>query len=119
MAEYSLQPDDFHEGLGGGVQDLGEGAEMLDQPLGQGFDVGVGDGEGEEQLQQFIVLQGPGASLEEALPQAGAVPVVVGFFRFFHHLHFLLLRQCPKCNREKYGRKGGHVRPAPPGNSIH
>ena len=62
MAEYSLIPDDLHEGLGAGVQDLGEGAEMLDHPLGQGLDVGVGDGEGQEQLQELIVLQGPGAS---------------------------------------------------------
>ncbi len=65
---------------------------MLDYPLGQGFDVGVGDGEGEQQLQELIVLQGPGAAVEEAGPQAGAVPEIMGFFRFFHHLHFLLLR---------------------------
>ena len=97
-----LDPHDFHEGLGSGVQDLGEGAEMLDHPLGQGLDVGVGDGESEEQLQQFIVLQGPGASRQEALPQAGAVPVVMRFCRFFHHLIFLLLRQCLKCNRENH-----------------
>ena len=92
MAAYSLIPDDFHEGLGARVQDLGEGAEMLDHPLGQGLDVGVGDGEGEEQLQELIVLQGPGAAVEEAGPQAGPVPVIMRFFRFFRHLHFLLLR---------------------------
>ena len=84
-----LDPHDLHEGLGAGVQDLGEGAEMLDYPLGQGLDVGVGDGEGQEQLQEFIVLQGPGASREEALPEAGAVPVVMRFYRFFRHFFFL------------------------------
>jgi len=77
---------------------------MLDYPLGQGLDVGVGDGEGQEQFQEFIVLQGPGASREEALPEAGAVPVVMWFCRFFRHVHFLLLRQGLKCNREKQRR---------------
>jgi hypothetical protein len=62
---------------------------MLDHPLGQGLDVGVGDGEGQEQLQELIVLQGPGASREEALPEAGAVPVVMWFYRFFRHICFL------------------------------
>ena len=85
---------------------------MLDHPLGQGLDVGVGDGEGEQQLQELIVLQGPGAAGEEAGPQAGPVPVVMRFFWFFHHLHFLLLRQCRKCNREKMeSRADKRVRP--------
>ena len=61
---------------------------MLDHPLGQGLDVGVGDGEGQEQFQELIVLQGPGASRQEALPKAGTVPVVMRFYRFFHHFFF-------------------------------
>ena len=71
-----LDPGDFHEGLGAGVQDLGEGPEMLDHPLGQGLDVGVGDGEGQEQFQELIVLQGPGAAVGSG-PQAGPVPEIM------------------------------------------
>jgi hypothetical protein len=100
-----LDPHDLHEGLGSSVQDLGEGAEMFDHPLGQGLDVGKRDGEGQEEFQEFIVLQGPGAAVEEAGPQAGPVPVIMRFCRLVHHLHFLLLRQCRKCNREKLARK--------------
>ena len=100
MAAYSLIPGDLHEGLGAGVQDLGKGAEMLDHPLGQGLDVGVGDGEGQEQFQELIVLQGPGASRQEAASQAGAVAVVMRFCRFFHHLIFSFTPEGLKCNRE-------------------
>ena len=84
-----LDPRNLHQGLGAGVQDLGEGAEMLDYPLGQGLDVGVGDGKGQEQVQELIVLQGPGASREEALPEAGAVPVVMWLYRLFRHISSL------------------------------
>jgi hypothetical protein len=90
----------LHQGLGGGVQHPVEGAEVLNEPFGQGLDVGVRDGEGQEQFQEFVVRQGPGAALQEALPQAGPVPVVVGFLGFRGHLYFLLLRQLPKCNCE-------------------
>ena len=76
---------------------------MLDYPLGQGLDVGVGDGEGQEQFQEFIVLQGPGASREEALPEAGAVPVVMWFGRFFRHIYFL------------FTPAGGQLQPGKPG----
>ena len=61
---------------------------MGDQALGQGFDVGVGDGKGEQQFQQFVVLQGPGPAQEKALPQSGPVAVIVGFFRFCSHASF-------------------------------
>ena len=74
---------------------------MGNQLLGQGLDVGVGDGKGEQQFQEFVVLQGPGPALEEAVPQAVAVAVVVGFFWFSGHLPFLLLRWLANCNYEK------------------
>ena len=61
---------------------------MVDEPFGQRLDVGVGDGKGQEQFQELVILQGPGPPGEEALPQAAPVSVVVGFFGFFHHLHF-------------------------------
>jgi len=56
---------------------------MLDELLGQGFDVGLRDGEGEQQFQQLVILQGAGPALEEALPQALAMTVVMGFGRGF------------------------------------
>ena len=78
-----LQAGDFHKGCGRGVEDPGEGAEMGDQVFGQGLDVGVGDGKGEQQLQQLVILQGPGPALEKALPEALPVAVIVGLFRFW------------------------------------
>ena len=99
----------LRQGFRGGVKDPGEGAEMGNQALGQGFDVGVGDGKGEQQFQQLVVLQGPGPALEKALPEAGPVAVIVGFFWLSSHLPSLLLRWLANCNYEK--AKGGHLGP--------
>ena len=53
--------------------------------FGQGLDVGPGDGVGEQQLQEFVILQGPGPALEEAAPQALPVAVVMGLGRLGWH----------------------------------
>jgi hypothetical protein len=49
------------------------------ESFGQGFLVG-GDGVGQKQLQDFVIMQGSGAALEKALPQAEAGAVEVGLF---------------------------------------
>ena len=55
------------------------------QLFGQRLDVGAGDGEGEQQLQEFVILQGPGPALEEAAPQALPVAVVMRLGRLGWH----------------------------------
>ena len=69
---------DLQERLQGGVQHLAEGAEAGDEGLGQGLDVGVGNSEGEEELQELIVLKGLGAAFQKTAPEAAAVAVVMG-----------------------------------------
>jgi hypothetical protein len=56
---------------------------VLEEFLGQGLDVGPGEGISEDQFQEFIILEGGCASLEEAAPQALAVAVIVGLSRLF------------------------------------
>jgi hypothetical protein len=55
--------------------------------LGQGLDVGPGEGISEDQLQEFVILERGCASLEKATPQALAVPVIMGLWRLgIHHV---------------------------------
>lgn len=72
-----LEPHEIHQGLGGGVQDLPEGAEVGDETLGQRFDIRVRNGKSQQQLQKLIVLQRGRTALQEPGPEAGAVPVVM------------------------------------------
>lgn len=59
---------------------------MGNQVFGQGLDVGVGDGEGEEQFQEFVILQSRGPALQETVAEALAVAVVVGLLSLRGHL---------------------------------
>jgi hypothetical protein len=80
-----LQAGDLHECVRGGVQDPGKGAEVPQEFLGQGLDVGPGEGISEDQLQEFVILERGCASLEKATPQALAVAVIMGFYGFRLH----------------------------------
>ncbi len=60
---------DLHEGFQGGVHDLGEGAELSDEGLGQGLDIIVGKGKGEKEFQELIVLQGSCPACQKPAPE--------------------------------------------------
>ena len=81
---------------------------MGNQALGQGFDVGVGDGEGEQQFQQFVVWQGPGPAQRGSAAAGGPGGRDSGVFPVVQP-SLLLLRWWANCNYEK--GKGGHLGP--------
>ena len=59
------------------AEHLGEGAEMLDELLGERLDVALRDRAEEQQLEQLVVGQGGVAGVEEALAQTLAMAEMV------------------------------------------
>lgn len=64
---------DSEEVGGGGVEDAAEGAEALEEGVGEGFGVAGADGEAEDELEDLVVVEGVEAGAVEAVPQALAV----------------------------------------------
>ena len=64
-----------------GVEDGAERAEAVQQCFSSGFDVAVGNTEGEKELNDFVFGKAGEATLEESLPQALPVSVIM---RSFH-----------------------------------
>lgn len=61
------------EFCGRGIEDAGQGAEHLQQPLGQRFHINARNGIGEQQLQHLIIMKALAAAPGKALPQPPAM----------------------------------------------
>ena len=61
-------------------EDAGQAFKLVDQPLGQGFDIALADGAVQDQIQQFVSGQAIGPALQEPFPQTLSVAVVMRFF---------------------------------------
>ncbi len=66
-------PFDLPQLLRLGVQHRGEGAEVVDEPVGQRVYISLGHGVKEHQLQQLVVVKDPLTVFGEALLQPGPV----------------------------------------------
>ena len=71
---------DFLEPGGRRGDHFGEGAEFLQQHLGERLDVAAGNGAKQQQFEQFIIGQSLGAALQESLAQPFAVAGVERFW---------------------------------------